>query len=511
MISHSILVERPDARTKTETTQEPDFFADLNLDQIVASITGGKVEYNLKPFFYAPLSDIETIKYRHEVMQDFQHDVLHEKVASFAQRMRAVREHLAQAAKRYYRYQKESYFLEAVGIYCDAVNCLADDLAVTDLQSRDFLLFREYFNSYSKSEPFTSLFGETNRLKADLSTVKYSLLIKDSSIEVRKYASEIDYSADVEKTFEQFKQRAVKDYRVKFPNGPDMNHVEARIMDFVAQLYPEIFSALDHYCSKNGNFLDETISVFDREIQFYTAFLEHTSILKREGLKFCYPKISNNCKTVYDYEGFDLALADKLMRDNSSVVCNDFYLNDEERIIVVSGPNQGGKTTFARTFGQLHYLAALGLPVPGKEARLFLFDRLFTHFDRQEDINNLRGKLQDDLVRIREILNQASSSSIVIMNEIFASTTLQDALFLSEKIMEKIIQLGLLCVWVTFIDELASFAKQTASMVSTIVPENPALRTFKIVRRPADGLAYALVIAEKHGLTYDRLKERIKS
>jgi DNA mismatch repair protein MutS len=185
MISHSILLERPAARNKTATTQEPDFFADLNLDQIVASITAGKAEYNLKPFFYAPLSDIDTIRYRHEVMQDLQHDVVYEKVASFAQRMRAVREHVAQADKRYYRYQKESYFLEAVGIYCDAVNCLADDLAVTDLQSRGFLVFREYFNSYSKSEPFTSLFRETNKLKADLSTVKYSLLIKDSSIEVR--------------------------------------------------------------------------------------------------------------------------------------------------------------------------------------------------------------------------------------------------------------------------------------------------------------------------------------
>jgi hypothetical protein len=511
MSFRSILFERTNDNIKRETLDMPVYFVDLNLDQVIDAITVSRDNYNLKPFFYTPLHDEDTIQYRHEIMQELENETLMENIKSFAEKMVVTRRYLALVDKLDFKNFQEGWFLEATEVYCDAVDSLVHDLSRLDLKSLGFLSFRDYLTDYASSDGFTSLLTETKKLKTALSTIKYCVIIKDSTVMVRKYEAETDYSVEVEETFAKFKQGVVKDYRVKLYEGSVMNYVEAQILDFVAELHPDIFANLDNFYTQHHNyFLDETINIFDREIQFYIAYLEFIARFKRAGLKFCYPQISHASKEIHDYEGFDLALANKLINERSSVVCNDFYLRNKERIFVVSGPNQGGKTTFARMFGQLHYLASLGCPIPGREARLFLFDRLFTHFERVENIKDLRGNLEDDLVRIHDTLNQSTSNSIIIINEILSSTTLKDAVFLSKEVMEKLLQLDLLAVWVTFVEELASFSEKTVSMVSTVVPENPALRTFKIVRRPADGLSCAISIAEKYRVTYKSLRERIR-
>lgn len=511
MTFESILFPGPRDSIQKETTLAPEFFVDLNLDQIIDNITIGKDEYNLKPFFFTPLHDLNTVHYRHGVLRDLENHLLLEDITTFAQQMRVTREYLAQATKLYHPFQRDSWFLDAVELYCDTIRRLVNALSSVDLQSYGFLAFRDYLNHYTISDRFTSLLAETKTLRTDLSTIRYCVLIKGNGFKVRKYQSELDYSANVEKTFEKFKQGAVKSYAAKFPSWSQMNTVEAKVLDFVALLYPDIFAHLASYAKKNRNYLDERLGLFDREIQFYISYLEYIARFRNAGLQFCYPQLSDTSKAVRAGETFDLALAHNLIRQESPIVCNDFYLEDKERIFVVSGPNQGGKTTFARTFGQLHYLSSLGCLVPGREAQLFLCDRLFTHFEKEESMKNLRGKLEDDLFRIHQILNQITSQSIVIMNESFTSTTLRDAIFLSKKVLETILRLDSLCVCVTFIDELASLSEKTVSMVSTVIPENPASRTYKVLRRPADGLSYAISIAEKYRLTYCTLKERIRS
>ena len=415
----------------------------------------------------------------------------------------------AQAGKAPLSLPEGRWFLDAVATYCGAIRSLASELVRLEVQSRGLQAFRKYLAAYSSSAGFLALAAEAQKVHNDLAGVRYCVHIVGNRATVSKYQGDPDYSTEVEETFARFQQGAVKDYRVKVPNWPDMNHIEAQVLELVARLYPDVFLALSQYCARHRDYLDDTIGAFDREVQFYLAYLAYIEPFTAVGLPFCYPEVSTSSKDIFAQDTFDLALANKLVPQKALVVCNDFALSDPERIFVVTGPNQGGKTTFARLFGQLHYLASLGLPVPGSAARLFLPDQLYTHFEREEDLATLRGKLEDELVRIHDILERATTSSVIVMNESFASTTLNDALLLGTRVMRQIIALDALCVYVTFVDELASLSESTVSLVSTVVRENPALRTYKIIRQPADGLAYAAAIAEKYELTYEALSGRI--
>jgi len=503
----SILFDRVEPGRLVET--EPPVFHDLNLDQIVARITAGRDEYDLLAFFYTPLRRVEAVEYRHEVFRDLERDEVRDAVRAFAEEMRRVRRHLVLAEKQYYRCEQERWFLDAASIYWSAVAALNNLLAQLDLASRGFRTLRRFLARYVGSERFTSTAAELHSVSEGLAQATYTLRIRGRRVSVSAYRDERDYSVEVEHTFERFRQGHVDDHLFKLPDAGSMDHVEARIADLVARLYPEAFRALDVFCTRHRDFVDPAIARFDRELQFYLAYAEHMDRLADAGLPFCYPQVGNGSKETAVEEAFDLALAAKLTDEAPTIVPNDFYLRGSERVLVLTGPNQGGKTTFARMFGQLHYLAALGLPVPARSARLFLCDRVFTHFEREEDISTLRGKLEDELLRVREILNQATGDSVVILNEIFTSTTLDDAIYLGTEVLRQVISLGALGLCVTFVDELASLANATVSMVAGVDPDDPAKRTFRIERRPADGRAYALAIAAKYGLSRAALESRI--
>jgi hypothetical protein len=506
----SLLAAQPPAEPGAGEPIDPACASDLRLDQVVEAVVRGREdpEY-LRALLYRPQPELDTIRYRQEVFADFEDERLLAGVSGFAERMLDVRRHLAALEKMHHGLQRQGWFLDAAAIYCRALRSLADVLETAPLRARALTSFRAFLTDYVASERFTLVEADTSERKRSLSEIVYNVRIRGGRVDVSRYDDEPDYSLEVEALFERFAQGEVRDYRLGYRGEPAFNHVGAQILELVARLFKPQFAALAAYCEQHRGFVDETVRRFERELGFYLSYLKFTAPLRSAGLRLCVPEVSDR-KQVDAVDTFDLALASKLMAEGRPVVVNEFHLSGPERIIIVSGPNQGGKTTFARTFGQLHHLAALGCPVPGSRASLFLCDRIYTHFEREEDLADLSGKLESDLVRIDRLLRAASGRSIVILNELFTSTTVNDARFLGEKVLARLIELDLLGVFVTFVDELASAGEQVVSMLSTVVPEDPAQRTFKVVRGPADGLAYALAIAAKHDVTYERLHARLR-
>lgn len=508
---HSILFETIEDGPPTGDVKEPEFFGDLNLDQFVNEATRGFDEYNLVPFFRMELSRESAVTFRHEVMQDLDDQGLLLGVQELALAMRKMRACLGEARKLHFKRQKQWWFLEATSRYCSALRSFGDALRAAGPRSRGFQAFASWLTTYLQSEAFAKLTSDIGQVRVALARVRYCIHLDGNAVTVLNYDGEDDYGTYVLGIFERFKQGDVKDHSVEQKDWPEMNHVEAQVLDCVAELDPQPFMLLETFCTIHADFVDFTIAAFDREVQFYIAYRNYIQPCRETGLHFSYPVVSGATKAVSCEATFDLVLAHKLCTTKVMVVCNDLSLEGPERIFVVSGPNNGGKTTFARTFGQIHFLGRLGCAVPGRNAHLFLYDHLFAHFEREENTQDLRGKLQDDLMRMHEILEASTSRSIILMNEIFSSTTLADALFLCRRIIGEIIKRDALCVCVTFIEELARLGPQIVSMVSEVNPDDLSVRTFRVRRRPADGHAYALSVAEQYGLTYERIKERLAS
>lgn len=496
-------------RVRLESTA-PDTFVDLNLDQLVDAVVAGRDEYELRPYFFTPLTRTEEVEFRHAIIRDLRSGNVADVVRAFAQAMKSMREQLALANRLRYRFQRERVFLDAVSGYIAGVGALASGLMPAELASDGMLAFRDHLDRYVGSAPFSALAEDADRVSDGLATVDYEYLIDGNRISVFPHTEEADYSAGVTATFAKFKQGTVKSRLETYADTLDMNHVEAGILNLVAEIFPGQFTALDEFFHIHEMFESATLARFDREVQFYLAYEEFLDRATGGGLASCLPTVTTD-RTSVAVSAYDLALAHRFAGGTHTLVTNGFSLTGDERVLVVTGANQGGKTTFARTFGQVHYLASLGLPVAAESATVHLPDRLFAHFERQEDLQNLSGKLEDDLIRMHAILEAATGDSIVIMNEIFTSTTLHDALFLGAEILGRLIDLDAIGVCVTFVDELSTLSATTVSMVAEVDPDDVVSRTFHIERRPADGLAYATAIADRYGLSSGRLRERIAS
>jgi DNA mismatch repair protein MutS len=496
-----LFADRP--RPDEAHVDAPEHFTDLALDQVVAGATAHRDEHHLTPLWHLPLRDRELIGYRQAVFADLDRPPVRQALEAFAVASGEIGRQLGPNRRAASSWQARRWVLNAAARYCHAIAALADALPAAHPRSAALTELAAWLQRYVASDEFTTLRQDAARVLKLLSGIRYNILLRGLKVTVEAFDDEADLTEQVTATFEKFRQAPARDFHSQLPN-PYLDPVTAQVSNLVAKLFPDQHTELAHFATDHADFLDPTIDLLARELQFFLGYHAYLTQIREAGLPVTLPRLGPRGE-LEATDTYDLALATSLIAEQKPVVTNDVALAGSERILVVSGPNQGGKTTLARTIGQLHYLTSLGCPVPGRHVSLAVPDSIFTHFERQEDLTTLAGKLEDDLIRIHRIVEAVTGDSVVILNEIFSSTTLEDARMLSIDILTRLADVDAICVCVTFIDELSRLNDKTVSMVATVDPHDPAIRTLKLVRRPADGRAYALALAGKYELTYDQL------
>jgi len=499
------------AERTAEPSDPPGHFYDLQLDRIVREILSGHEQYALAPLFYKPLTGVDAIYYRQAIMKDMETEPIYQLFRRFSNQFITIQKHLTASTASSYPLERERLILDAAQLYGATLHDVVHGLHTLSPLSDGLKQLHMAIAEYLISDDFITFEQESGSLLAAIETLDFRIIIGSGSFNVREGERESDLANSVERVFQRFRPTTRSEHSIQSPSPAPLNHVEAKVVEYVARLYPEPFLQLKYFAERHDGFLQHSVLQLIREIHFYLACTDFARRLSNLGLPTCFPTVSTSHTPIAASAAYDAALACQAIHEPFAIVRNDWFLSGNERMFVVSGPNQGGKTTFARTFGQMHYLATLGCRVAGGEARTFLFDAIYTHFEREEMPGSSRGKLEDDLIRMHDILERATSRSIIILNELFASTTSHDSALLGTRILQKLLDLDALGVCVTFIDELSTLSDKTVSFVSLVDPANSNQRTFRLVRKPADGLAYALALAQTYELTYDLLTARLSA
>ena len=190
----------------------------------------------------------------------------------------------------------------------------------------------------------------------------------------------------------------------------------------------------------------ETFLNFNQELDFYESALVLKELYEKLQLPYCMPELPGDSdESVTSLGGFydlviALHMADEGKFNNGAIVTNDVDLSRNERIAIITGPNQGGKTTWLRAVTLCQVLFQAGLFVPAKKAVLSVKDFIFTHFPANEKFILSKGRMGEEASRMKIIFKNITRNSMVMMNESFSSTNAIDGLNIISVVIKVCVQ-----------------------------------------------------------------------
>jgi Mismatch repair ATPase (MutS family) len=211
-----------------------------------------------------------------------------------------------------------------------------------------------------------------------------------------------------------------------------------------------ILRQINHFNEVIMNFLNELCY----ECGFYVGCLNLYSAIKQLNAEISFPvPVEIDKRSLIFDQLYDLSL---LINEGINPVTNDLNATNKS-LFIITGANQGGKSTFLRSVGVSQLMMQCGLFVPAAYYSANVSDNIFTHFTREEDASMNSGKLDEELLRMNNIVERLTPNSMLLMNEPFATTTERDGSKIASDIVTALFESNIKILFVTHLFEFADF------------------------------------------------------
>ncbi len=421
---------------------------DLGLDILFNKMSDGNdfILEAAETVVLSSLTDAETILYRQGILHDC---MMHEDV------VRNIYQLLLDAIEK----EKTSHWWGLFSSPSSILHESIDKLSMFLEMLRKLRSFADENEKIFDSEGFERLF---KMLREELSDEYLSSL--DEHLQQLKFEHGVLISAelgrgnkgtnyilnkpfeDTRNWFERLMQKELPGYTF---------HVSPRDEAGSRALYELRNQGLNKVANALAQSSDHVLSFFHAlrtELAFYIGCLNLNHHLVEIDEPVCFPKPGKNRNRKMSFTGlYDVNLA---LSMGKKVISNNLNA-DDKNLLIITGANTGGKSTFMRSIGIAQLMMQAGMFVPAESFEGEIHESIITHFKREEDTTMSSGKLDEELSRINEIIDRIKPGSMVLLNESFAATNEREGSEIAKQITTALIESGVKVIFVTHQYEFA--------------------------------------------------------
>ncbi len=515
-----------------------DYITNLELEQLSRLICPEYAQNAMKVFTQLS-QDPETLNYRLDILEDFLRvpsleAVLYENVHRLY-----INEHInvqkLGLADSFYALNQR---LESLKTFIECITKCHEFMQQNKEKFHSEALkgLAEYFSSVYNSEYFDEVKRETDEclriLAKGVKSVTVGINFDDMMRPVE--AMLISVSTDAIKKKGRFdwlfnrvgdSGRAIGKTHSLYNENGGVNDLEAPLFRELKEVNSEYISHLDTAIRAYFKKSTEDILTFENQMSFYIGAKKLVEAVRARGLEMCRPKYLPSEDRKMNAKGiFDLSFYIQMVGSNpmgslkDKIITNECRFDDDGRFFVLTGANNGGKTTYTRAVGIIQVFAQAGLYVPCTECEISPVDYIYTHFPKEEEVGLNTSRFTQECKQFKETVDHATNQSLLLLNESIQSTTPTECVYIATELTKIFRCVGVRGIYATHLLELAkSLDKLNAevegdtklvSIVTTVDTTADNRRLYRIVRDEPQEFGYARTIYEKFGVSFEEVKKR---